>query len=89
MDVCSVHGYWRDDVRIRCQVNRTSLFVQSFVYEVHVCVLFSSGINGVKEMEGFRRTFNISYSPGDHVNHSDQCGSEDDVETSALIVSKE
>ena len=40
-------------------------------------------------MEGFRRTFNISYSPGDHVNHSAQCGSEDDVETSALIVSEE
>ena len=43
-------------------------------------------MSGVKEMVGFRKTFNISYSP---INQSAQCGSEDDVETSALIVREE
>ena len=56
-----------------------------------MCVhLLSSSINAVKETVGFRRTFNISYtlSEEDHINHTAQCGSEDDVETSALIVQK-
>lgn len=48
-------------------------------------------MNVVKETVGFRRAFNISYtlSNEDPTNHTAQCGSEDDVETSALIVQKE
>ena len=66
-------------------IRKRLIYVRIVWHAVHVC----SGINGVKEMEGFRRTFNISYSPGDHVNQTEQCGSEDDVETSALIVQNE
>ena len=49
-----------------------------------------SSINGVKEMRGFRETFNISFNQealgGLNMSDSGQCGSEDDVETSALLV---
>lgn len=45
-------------------------------------------MNGVKEMHGYRVTFNISYtltlSSGE--NGTEQCSSSDDVETSALLV---
>ena len=50
--------------------------------------LYHSSINGVKEMAGFRTTFNISYTQSDHINGTVQCGSVDDVETSALLVQK-
>ena len=52
----------------------------------------SSSINGVKEMKDFRRTFNISYtsvtvtSSLTNETVSAQCSSEDDIETSALLV---
>ena len=54
-----------------------------------LCVVRS--INGVKEMRGFRMTFNISFNQGedlDVLNQTDsmQCGSKDDVDTSALLV---
>ena len=52
-------------------------------------------INGVKEMRGFRMTFNI-FNQGEEdmpVNETSdgdvgirQCGSKDDVDTSALLV---
>ena len=49
---------------------------------------FSSSTNGVKEMSGFRQTFNISYSLSEHaINQTAPCVSVDDVETSALLVS--
>lgn len=50
-----------------------------------------SSLNAVKETVGFRTTFNISnsLSDEDHVNDTAQCGSDDDVETSALIVQKQ
>ena len=52
--------------------------------------LFVSSINGVKEMQGFRETFNISFTQeglgGLNVTEGIHCGSEDDVETSALLV---
>lgn len=42
-------------------------------------------MNGVKDMVGYREALNLSYSlPG---NSSDSCSSEDDVETSAILVS--
>ena len=44
-----------------------------------------SSTNGVKEMSGFRQTFNISYSQSDH-NINQTAPSLDDVETSALLV---
>ena len=49
----------------------------------------------MKEMRGFRMTFNISFNQGDEdldmpSNQTDgsgmQCGSRDDVDTSALLV---
>ena len=45
----------------------------------------------MKEMRGFRKTFNITFNQDidDHIdNQTDggQCGSTDDVETSALLV---
>ena len=57
--------------------------------DVKSCVVRS--INGVKEMRGFRMTFNISFNQGedlDVLNQTDsmQCGSKDDVDTSALLV---
>ena len=57
-----------------------------------MCDCPHSSINGVKEMPGFRETFNISFNQDamGGVNATDgasvQCGSEDDVETSALLV---
>ena len=49
-----------------------------------------SSINGVKEMRGFRETFNIGFDgeASDDLNVTDnsQCDSDDDVETSALLV---
>ena len=46
-------------------------------------------MNGVKEMVGFRKTFNISYSlSGYNQTDSVPCGSVDEVETSALLVNK-
>ena len=47
-----------------------------------------SSTNGVKEMSGFRQTFNISYSQSGHINQTALCVSVDDVETSALLVCK-
>ena len=56
---------------------------------------FPSSINGVKEVRGFRQTFNISYttvivssslSQKNDTATATQCSSEDDVETSALLV---
>ena len=48
----------------------------------------SSATNGIKETLGFRQTFNISYSLGEHaINQTAPCVSVDDVETSALLVS--
>ena len=43
-----------------------------------------SSTNGVKEMSGFRQTFNISYSQSGRINQT--APSLDDVETSALLV---
>ena len=45
-------------------------------------MLCHRAINGVKDMVGFRQTFNLSY--GSDGNETAQC--EDDVETSAVLV---
>ena len=49
--------------------------------------LSDRSFNGVKEMRGFRETFNISFNQDD-LNETDgaMCGSTDDLETSALLV---
>lgn len=44
-----------------------------------VFVLPCSSINGVKDMVGYRRTLNLGNTTG-------SCGSEDDVETTAILV---
>lgn len=63
---------------------------ESFFFFIFFFIFFVSSINGVKEMQGFRETFNISFTQealgGLNVTEGVQCGSEDDVETSALLV---
>lgn len=53
-----------------------------------ICIGMCSSVNGVKEMPGYRVTFNISYtlSLSSGENGTEQCSSSDDVETSALLV---
>ena len=54
----------------------------SAVAKIDYCLmLYHRAINGVKDMVGFRQTFNLSYSDG---NETAQC--EDDVEASAVLV---
>ena len=51
---------------------------------LNILVFPIRAINGVKDMTGFRQTFNLSYSDG---NETAQC--EDDVEASAVLVGKD
>ncbi len=57
---------------------------------VHAFMYVCSSINGVKDMVGYRKTLNLSYDLDDRGgggNSSQSCSFEDDVETSAILVS--
>lgn len=70
---------------LRSQVEKMSH--KKIVYDFLI-FCSSSSTNGIKEMPGFRQTFNISYSLSEHaINQTASCVSVDDVETSALLVS--
>ncbi len=45
-------------------------------------------MNGVKDMKGYRTALNLSYTPSEDGlgNATESCSSEDDVETTAILV---